>query len=580
MIDAAPATWRGHRGDDEMTPRAPWAACLCDARQRRQRRHQPVEHHIDGFGPWSMRTACGSVIHRARGSGGPAGPAGPAGSAGPAGTPAPRGHQVPRCSRPGRCSGSRRPGRPRRPPRSHWPGVRSVRRPRGYGGGGGSARHRRQRLRARCRAGHRQHTALAYAWMGPTLSVTVAAGQSDHIDGVAVMGSTVAAGRARPAVGVPSAAAGGALIHPDFDYHVGLRVAVNTARPWPSRGDHRARRGHLHRRPVLSGHRGSGRWLELQRLGHHEGDRHPKLAFCGSRSKCSGAQRWPSVPTGAPMNIFVRSAFLESPWGWARCSWRRRPAPWCAPPSPTGASVRSRTACPSTTRSRDVHRLRRDRDGTELGPRPLGHVRRGLLLRRARRRHSARSFRHRRSTRYMGVAIAAARRDDAARGRGQRALCHARQRRQRRHQPVEHQHRGLWPVSMQTAWVGDPSGSWSGGPAGPAAPQARLPAGSAGPAGRRPRRHAWTCRSRRSGRSCRGGRSDGSRGSRRLGGPRGSRRVPWGRLAPPVQLEPRVRVGPVGPEGPAVVIISGYAQGVVPAWSTPRAWCSSGPPSR
>lgn len=73
------------------------------------------------------------------------------------------------------------------------------------------------------------NTALVYNFIGPTVQVTIAAGNTIHVHGVAALGSTIAGGATLDRLSAchqPSA--GGALVDNDADYLIGLRVAQNT----------------------------------------------------------------------------------------------------------------------------------------------------------------------------------------------------------------------------------------------------------------------------------------------------------------------------------------------------------------
>jgi hypothetical protein len=68
-----------------------------------------------------------------------------------------------------------------------------------------------------------------YAFLGPTVQVTYAAGNTIHVHGVAAMGSTIAGGAVLDRLSAcHQPAAGGALVDNDADWLIGLRVAQNT----------------------------------------------------------------------------------------------------------------------------------------------------------------------------------------------------------------------------------------------------------------------------------------------------------------------------------------------------------------
>lgn len=72
----------------------------------------------------------------------------------------------------------------------------------------------------------------AYAFLGPTVSVTVAAGNTIHVDAAALLGSTAGAGAQMTRLSAchqPSA--GGALVDNDADWFDIVRVTTNTRVP-------------------------------------------------------------------------------------------------------------------------------------------------------------------------------------------------------------------------------------------------------------------------------------------------------------------------------------------------------------
>lgn len=76
------------------------------------------------------------------------------------------------------------------------------------------------------------NTAGVYVFLGPTVSVTVAAGNNIFVNGVAALGSTTAGGAILDRLSAcHQPAAGGALVDNDADYLIGIRVAQNTRHP-------------------------------------------------------------------------------------------------------------------------------------------------------------------------------------------------------------------------------------------------------------------------------------------------------------------------------------------------------------
>lgn len=71
--------------------------------------------------------------------------------------------------------------------------------------------------------------ASTYAFLGPTVQVTIAAGNTIHVHGSAALGSSVGGGATLDRLSAcHQPAAGGALVDNDADYFIGLRVAQNT----------------------------------------------------------------------------------------------------------------------------------------------------------------------------------------------------------------------------------------------------------------------------------------------------------------------------------------------------------------
>lgn len=71
-----------------------------------------------------------------------------------------------------------------------------------------------------------------YVFLGPTISVTVAAGNTIHVDGAAALGSTLAGGAQMSRLSAcHQPMAGGALVDNDADYFFNVRAAANSRVP-------------------------------------------------------------------------------------------------------------------------------------------------------------------------------------------------------------------------------------------------------------------------------------------------------------------------------------------------------------